>query len=210
MAAKEETQMEDNGKLLVPLEWYLKAGIHIGTKYKNKSVSNFIYKAKPNGLKILDIEKIDQRLRMAAKLLARYEPEKILVVCRRETGIKAVKKMSEITGMRNITGRYLPGLITNPEYHAYIEPEIMLVCDPWHDKQAIKDALISNIPVVALVGSNNSVENIDFAVPCNNKSKKSLPLIFYILGREYLKERGIIKDDKEYNVSLQDFTDENL
>ncbi len=210
MVAKEEVQMEDNGKLLVPLEWYLKAGIHIGTKYKNKSVSEFIYKAKPNGLKILDIEKIDQRLRMAAKLLAHYDPEKILVVCRRETGIKAVKKMSEITGMRNITGRYLPGLITNPEYHSYIEPEIMLVCDPWHDKQAIKDALISNIPVVALVGSNNSTENIDLAVPCNNKSKKSLPLIFYILGREYLKERGVIKDNKEYNVSLQDFTDENL
>jgi small subunit ribosomal protein S2 len=104
----------------------------------------------------------------------------------------------------------LPGTITNSEFDAFIEPKLLFVSDPWHDKQAIKDAVLSNIPIIGLVGSNNSVENVDFAIPCNNKSKKSLPLIYYVLGREYLKNKGLIKNDKGYTAKLEDFTDENL
>jgi len=208
---KEEEDRQGEGKdLLVPLEWYLKAGIHVGTKYKNKSVEEFIYKTKQSGLKILDIEKIDERLKLGAKFLSNYAPEEILLICRRETGHKGIKKLAELTGMRCVVGRYLPGTITNSEFPAFIEPKVILVSDPWHDKQAIKDAILCNIPIIGLVGSNNSVENIDFAIPCNNKSRKSLPLVFYILGREYLKNRKVIKSDKEYNAKLEDFADEEL
>ncbi|MBN1923360.1 MAG: 30S ribosomal protein S2 [Nanoarchaeota archaeon] len=215
MAAKKDKEEQDvkqteSENLLVPLDWYLKAGIHIGTKYKNKSVSDFIYKTKQSGLKILDIESVDNRLKLGAKLLSDYNPEDILLVCRRETGHKAVKKLAEITGMRCVIGRYLPGTITNAEFGAFIEPKLLVVSDPWHDKQAIKDAVLCNIPILGLVGSNNSVENIDFAIPCNNKSKKSLPLVYYILGREYLKNKGLIKNNEEYNAELKDFTDDNL
>lgn len=209
MATKtEEKNSEEN--LLVPLELYLKAGIHIGTKFQNEKVKDFIYKTKPSGLKILDIEKVNERLKLGGKFLANYEPEEILLVCRRETGHKAVKKLSELTGMRCIVGRYLPGSITNTKFSAFIEPKVLFVSDPWHDKQAIKDAVLCNIPIIGLIGSNNSIENIDFAMPCNNKSKKSLPLIYYILGREYLKNKGLIKKDEDYDADLEDFTDENL
>ena len=206
--AKEEKKSEAN--LLVPLELYLKAGIHIGTKYQNKSVKEFIYKTKSSGLKILDIEKVNERIKLGAKFLSQYAPEDILMVCRRETGYKAAKKLAEVTGMRCVIGRYLPGTITNPQFSAFIEPKLLFVSDPWHDKQAMKDAILCNIPILALVGSNNSVENVDFAIPCNNKSKKSLPLIYYILGREYLKNTGVIKKDKEYTAKLEEFTDEDL
>jgi small subunit ribosomal protein S2 len=210
--AKEESEVKENiqSQLLVPLDLYLKSGIHIGTKFKNKGIQDFIFKTKQNGLKIMDIEKIDERIKLAAKLLSDYEPGEIMLVCRRETGHKSVKKLAEITGMRCVTGRYLPGTITNAQFSFFIEPKIMLVSDPWHDKQAIKGAILSNIPVIALVGSNNLIEYVDLSIPCNNKSKKSLPLVYYLLGREYLKNKGIIKGDEEYNVSLEDFTDENL
>ncbi|MDD2678386.1 MAG: 30S ribosomal protein S2 [Candidatus Nanoarchaeia archaeon] len=209
---KDESEVKENiqSQLLVPLDLYLKAGIHIGTKFKNKSIEEFIFKTKQNGLKIMDIEKINEKILLAAKLLSDYEPGEIILVCRRETGHKPVKKLAEITGMRCITGRYLPGTITNPEFSFFTEPKIMIVADPWHDKQAIKGAILSNIPVIGLLGTNNSTEYVDFAIPCNNKSKKSLPLVYYLLGREYLKLKGIIKSDEEYNFTLEDFTDENL
>lgn len=205
-----EEEKKTEAELLVPLELYLKAGIHIGTKYQNKKVKDFIYKTKSSGLKILDIEKVNERLKLGGKFLSDYAPEDILIVCRRETGYKAAKKLAEVTGMRCVIGRYLPGTITNSKFAAFIEPKVLFVSDPWHDKQAIKDALLCNIPIIGLVGSNNSVENIDLAIPCNNKSKKSLPLIYYVIGREYLKNRGLIKKDKDFNAKLEDFTDENL
>lgn len=211
MAESVEVQVqEDDGSFLVPLDLYLKSGVHIGTKFENESVSDFVYKTKPTGLKILDVEKIDNRIKLGGKLLSNYPPEKILLVCRRETGYKPVKKLASITGMRCVVGRYLPGTITNVEFPAYFEPDVIVLCDPWHDKQALKDAVLCNIPVISLVGSNNSLENVDFAIPCNNKSRKSLPLIYYLLGREYLKNRDVIKKDEDYAVSLEDFSDEPL
>ncbi|VVB74632.1 30S ribosomal protein S2 [Candidatus Tiddalikarchaeum anstoanum] len=208
MTAKKEK--EEGANLLVPLDWYLKSAIHIGTKYKDKSVEAFIYKTKQQGIKILDVQKIDERLKIAGKFLAQYAPQDILIVCRRETGYKAVKKAASITGMKRITGRYLPGILTNPAYEGFFEPKLIVVCDPWPDRQVIKDARLCNIPIVALVGSSNSLENVDYAIPCNNKSKKSLPLVFWILGREYLKNRGLIKKDEDYTYKLEDFTDEDL
>ena len=205
---KEKTEPEDN--YLVPLDDYLKSGIHIGTKFENQSVKDFIYKTKPSGLKILDVQKVDERLRLGAKFLSQFDPQDILLVCRRETGHKAVKKLAEATGMRCIIGRYLPGTITNTQFSSFIEPKILFACDPWHDKQAVKDAVLCNIPIMALIGSNNSIESIDFPVPCNKKSRKSLPLIFYILAREYLKNKGIIKKDSDFKLKLEDFTDDEL
>ena len=207
----DENDIQENiSNLLVPLEEYLKAGIHIGTKYQNKSIKSFIYKTKSSGLKILDIKKVNDRLEDAGKFLANYEAKDILIVGRRETGFKAIKKMAELTGVRAITGRYLPGTITNPEFGAFIEPKLLLVTDPWHDKQVIKDAILCNIPILALVGSNNTTENVDLSIPCNNKSRKSLPLIFYILTREYLKNRELIKSNEEFTAKIEDFSDEEI
>ena len=51
MASKEE-------ELLVPLDDFLKAGIHIGTKYKTKYMEPFIYKARPDGLLVLNVQEV--------------------------------------------------------------------------------------------------------------------------------------------------------
>ncbi len=186
--------------MLVPRDVYLKSGVHIGSKFKNKFMEKYIYKIRPDGLSIFNVTKIDEKLRFAAKLLSKYEPEQILVVCRRDNGYKAVKEFGKATGARVVTGRYLPGSLTNPNYDKYIEPKIVLACDPWLDRQAITDAAKSNLPVISLAGSNSVPRYVDLVIPCNNKSKKSLGLIFYILAKEYLRERG-----KAISIKQKDF-----
>jgi len=197
MAEKEE-------KLLVDMEQYLKAGIHIGTKFKTSYMNKFIYKARPDGLFVLNLQKIDERLVQASTLLANYEPEDIIVVARRENSWKAAKAFGKATGIRVFAGRYPPGILTNPNLRTFMEAKIMIVTDAWPDRNAVKDALKVGIPIIGLCDTNNQANNIDFVVPCNNKGKKSLGLLFWILAREFMKKKGM-GDLKE---SLDDFTEQ--
>ena len=190
---------------LVALDKYLQSGIHIGAKYKTGFMEPYIYKTRPDGLHILNISKIDERIKAAAELLSKYEPEKILVVCRRDNGHKAIRAFEKSTGAKAIAGRYLPGTMTNPSFENFIEPEIVLVSDPWLDKQVVEDAVKSNIPIIALCDTNNTTGNVDLVVPCNNKGNKSLSIIYYILARDYLRNRGIIQKTAEPDVPMDDF-----
>ena len=195
-----------SNELLVPNEDYLRAGIHIGTKFKTKHMANFIYKTRPDGLSVLNITAIDQRIRLAAKLLAHYEPKDILVVCRRENGWKPVKKMAELIGCKYFAGRYPPGVLTNPNLKNFIEAKIILVTDSWPDRNAIFDAQKVGIPVIALCDTNNQANNIDLVVPCNNKGKKSLGLVYYLLTKEYMTNRGMINKG-QFPATVEDFTE---
>lgn len=195
-------------KLLVPTDTYLKSGIHIGTKFRTKYMENFIYKTRPDGLAVLNLQKIDERIKLAAHFLARYSPEDAIVACRRENGWKAAKAFGKATGVRVFAGRYQPGLLTNPALENYTETKIVVVADSWPDRNVVIDAVNMGIPVVALCDTNNQSNNIDLVVPCNNKGKKSLGLFFWILAREYLKVRGVIKSDEEFKEKLEDFTEE--
>ena len=85
---------------LIPLDNYLKVGIHIGTKFRTKYMAPFIYKTRPDGLVVLNVQDIDKRIRLAANLLSQYNPESILIVCRRENGWKSVNLFSKITGIK--------------------------------------------------------------------------------------------------------------
>ncbi|MBD3262789.1 30S ribosomal protein S2 [Candidatus Woesearchaeota archaeon] len=200
--------MAETEDLLVPMEQYLAAGIHIGTKFRTKDMEPFIYKVNPNGLSVLNIQKIDKRLRLAAKLLSKYDPEDILVVSRRENGWQAVKTFAKITNVKSYTGRYPAGVITNTNLDNFFEPEILLVIDPWPDKNAVNDAIKIGIPIIGLCDSNNTTNNIDFVLPCNNKGSKSLALIFKILATGYLQERGHLPKDKEIDTPLSEFIGE--
>ncbi len=202
--------MAEEEQFLVPSDVYLKSGIHIGTKFKTKYMESFIYKTRPDGLSVLNLQKIDERLRVAANFLAQYEPEDILIVSRRENAWKSLKKLQKLTGIRIFAGRYPPGIMTNAELENYLEVKIVLVADPWPDKNVIYDALKIGLPVIALCDTNNQSNKIDLVIPCNNKGKKSLGLIFYLLAREFLKNKKVIKSDQDFEklASLEDFTEE--
>lgn len=200
--------MAEQQDLLIDSNEYLKSGIHIGTKFKTKYMANFIYKMRPDGLSVLNLKKIDERIRLAANLLSHYEPEDILIVSRRENGWKALKKLHELTGIKVISGRYPPGILTNTNLKTFCEPKIIVVCDPWTDKNAVQDAIKIGLPVIALCDTNNQSNNIDLVVPCNNKGKKSVGLIFYLVARIFLRKKGLLKSDEELPAKLDDFVEE--
>jgi len=200
--------MAEEQQFLVPNDLYLKSGIHIGTKFRTKYMEQFIYKTRPDGLSVLNLQKIDERIRVCAKFLSQYAPEDILVVSRRENGWKPTKLFGKLTGAMVFAGRYPPGILTNPNLEIYIEPKIILVTDSWPDRNAVKDAVKIGIPVIALCDTNNQTNNIDLVVPCNNKGKKSLGLFFWILTREYLTNRGVISKSEELKETPEDFMEE--
>lgn len=199
---------ENDENLLIPNEDYLKSGIHIGTKFRTKYMENFVYKTRSDGLSVLNINEIDSRIGLAANLLSRYDPEDILVVSRRENGWKPVRMFAKVTGCKFFAGRYPPGILTNTQLKNFMEVKLILVTDIGPDKNAVKDALEIGIPVIALCDTNNATNNIDLVVPCNNKGKKSLGLIFWLLAREFLEKKGLTNKGQAFEYSVEDFADE--
>ena len=195
-------------QFLVPLDTYLKVGVQIGTKFRTKYMEQFIYRIRPDGLAVLNVQKIDERMSLAIKFLCKYNKEDILIVGRRENGLDAVKLFSKLTGIRSFAGRYPPGILTNPNLDIFIEAKVLLVTDPWPDRNAVFDAIKIGIPVVALCDTNNESNFVDIVVPCNNKGKKSLGLFFWIFAREFLKSKGVIKNDEEMTAKLDQFIEE--
>ncbi len=188
---------------LVPVEEYLAAGVHIGTQQKSKDMKRFIYRVRGDGLYILDIRETDDRIKTAAKFLNQFDPPKILVVTSRQYGQYPAKKFAETIGGTAVTGRFIPGMLTNQNLNGYMEPEVVVVTDPIGDSQAITEAVQSGLPVVALCDTNNMTSYIDLVIPTNNKGRKALSMVYYLLTREMLRLRGI-----STSLSIEDFETE--
>jgi small subunit ribosomal protein S2 len=190
----------------MPYEEYLSAGMHIGMKQQTSHMKKFVYKVREDGLAILDLQSIEKRIKIAARFLSKFE--RIMVVCRKMVGWKAAKKFAKIVNGKAIVGRFLPGTITNPSFPGYYEPDVVVITDPLLDTQAMKEAVKMHIPIVALCDTSNETELIDLIIPVNNKGRKSIARVYWLLAREILKERGKIKDDNEYEYKFEDFLTE--
>jgi small subunit ribosomal protein S2 len=186
---------------LIPKQDYLSAGIHIGMKSRTKDMKNFIFKVREDGLAVLDLKILDERLRIAAKFLA--DKKKILAVGRKLNSHLPLKKFAEAVKCDFVIGRFMPGTLTNPNYEKFIEPDVVVLTDPLSDYQALREALNSRIPIIALCDTFNETRNIDLIIPCNNKGRKSLGVIYWLLAKEILKSRG----EKEFKYKLEDFTE---
>ena len=195
------------GKMLTKRENYLSAGVHIGTTLKTKDMSRFIYKTRPNGLGVLNVAELDKRLAMLAKYMAKHD---VLVVGRSKNAKKPLEMFSKATGAKVVAGRFMPGTLTNHQSKNYMEPDAILLVDPSIDKQAMKEAIKSRIPIFAICDTFNTTSYVDFVIPANNKSKKSIGLIFYLLARQILLERREIKSAKEFKFKPKDFMGEEL
>jgi small subunit ribosomal protein S2 len=203
--SKEEEKKTGEESSMVPVEDYLKAGIHIGSKYKTGDMERYIYKTRQDGLHVLDIKTVDDRIKMVADFLSTYEPSSVLVVAERIYARKPTIRFGELTGINVITRRFVPGTLTNPKKTGFIEPSVVIVADPGVDKQVLDEAKKSNIPVIALCDTNNLLKNVDVALPMNNKGKKALALVYWLLAREILRNRGIIKKEEDFKVSVEEF-----
>lgn len=192
-------------KTLVPTKKYLQTGSHIGSKFKTGGMSKYIFKKRKDGLKVLDVSTIDDKIRTAGSFLSVYEPEKIAIVSRKQYGQTPVKKFAKTTGAKAFLGRFVPGTFTNPTGKEFFEPKILIVTDPSSDKQSIQEAVKIRIPIIALCSTDNSVENIDLIIPINNNGRQSLALVYWLIAREYQKNRGAIKDYDEFNETPESF-----
>lgn len=186
----EDVMPDEEADLLIPVEDYLAAGIHIGTQQKTKSMERFIHRVRTDGLYVLDVSQTDERIRTAASFLANYEPEQILVASSRQYGRFPAEKFADAVGARARTGRFIPGTLTNPAYEGYIEPDVVVVTDPIGDSQAVKESITVGIPVIAMCDSNNTTSNVDLVVPTNNKGRKALSVVYWLLANETLDRRG--------------------
>jgi small subunit ribosomal protein S2 len=185
---------------LVPIDEYLAAGVHIGTQQKTENMMKFVYRVRTDGLYVLDIQSTDERIKMVANFLSKYEPSRILVVSARQYGQYPAMKFAKAIGTRAMVGRFIPGTLTNPTVEAFFEPDVIIVTDPAGDAQVIKEAVNIGIPVVALCDTNNMTSNVDMVIPTNNKGRKALSLIYWLLAREIAKTNGT-----HFNYQFEDF-----
>ncbi len=197
--------MAEKPTMLVKQETYLEAGVHIGTKIRTNDMEEFIFKRRDDGLYILDLRKADERLLLASKLLSKYKPEDVLVVASRTYSGNPASKFAALTGVDLIRGRFIPGTMTNLDYKNFKEPSVIFVCDPKGEKEAIVEASRNGIPIISLADTDNETKFLDLVIPINNKGKKSLALVFYILSRELMLSQGKIKSYEEFPHEISYF-----
>ena len=195
----------ENTELLVAEDIYLTSGVHIGTQQKSADMKDFIYKVRQDGLYVLDVKKTDDRIRATAKFLARFDPKRILVVSARQYGQRPAREFSKAIGAPAFAGRFVPGTLTNPANPGFMEPEVLVVTDPAADKQALNEALNLGIPIVAMCDANNETRNVDLVIPTNNKGRRALACVYWLLTREVLLARGDLKDPADYKLEIEDF-----
>lgn len=205
--AKEEQKKEaqKHEDMMTSEETYMTSGIHIGTRQKTADIKEFIYKVRNDGLYIIDVKKTDERIKIAAKFLTKYDPSKILVVSVRQYGQKPIRKLAEHTGISILDGRFRPGTLTNPSSKGFFEPDLIFVTDPLADMQALYEAKNTGIPVIGLCDTNNETKYLDLVIPTNNKGRRALALVYWLLTRAILKEQGKIKTYDDFTPPIEDF-----
>ena len=187
--------MSEEASLLLPFESYEENAVNIGTQQKSADMARFIDTVRDDGLYLLDVNMTDSRIRTTAEFLNKFEAPRIMVVSARQYGQRPARKFAEAVGAHSAVGRFIPGSLTNPALRSYVEPDILFVTDPAADQQALKEAVNTGLPVVGIVDANNNLRNVDIAVPANNKGRRSLALIYWLLAREVLKVRGETTDE---------------
>ena len=192
-------------ELLIDEDTFLTCGVHIGTKQKSKDMEPYIYKVRDDGLRILNVNMTSEKVVEAAQFLKDFDPKDVLVVSARQYGWKPATKFAESCGFECIAGRFTPGRLTNPEMRFFIEPKIIVLTDPAADAQAFREATNIKIPVIAMCDSNNLTKNVDIVIPGNNKGRRSLALIYWLLSREILRIRGELAADEDLEETIDDF-----
>ena len=195
----------ESKELLIDEDTFLTCGVHIGTKQKSRDMEPYVHKVREDGLRILNVNLTSEKIVEAANFLKEQEPQDVLVVSARQYGWKPAKKFANTCGFRCIAGRFTPGRLTNPEMRTFIEPKIIILTDPAADAQAFREAINIKIPVIAMCDSNNLTNNVDLIIPGNNKGRRSLALIYWLLSREILRIRGELGTDEDLEETIDDF-----
>ena len=186
-------------------ELFVKNGLYIGSRIKVKHMEKFIYRLRPDGVYLIDINKTIERLNIAAKFISYFKPEEVVVVSTHIYGINPVKKFCEHTRCVPIVEHFEPGTFTNPSLKTYLEPELVLVSDPRYDSQAVIEAKIARIPVIGMCSTDNVISNVDLVIPMNNRGRLALPYAFWYLAKRVLIERGELTPELAERIKPEEF-----
>jgi small subunit ribosomal protein S2 len=183
----------------------ISTGIRVGTLVKTKSMVPFISRIRHDGLHIIDVNKTINRVEVAGKFIARSDIKRVVVCSSKDYGKTPVEMFCSLTEAIPMVGRFMPGTFTNPLFSKHIDPEIVMVVDPSLDAQPIDEAKKVGTPVIALCDTNNVTENIDVVIPANNRGRKALAAIFWLLTKSVLTNTGILPPDEQLKYSIEDF-----
>ena len=188
---KEQVKAKKKSDMLVPLEEYVKAGIYLGTKVVTPDMRPFVYRRRADGLAIFNTDLIDEKMKEGVEYLSQFNPEDIILSCKRQAGWRAAAMFSRLTGIRIFTKKYPAGILTNTQLPDFFENELTVVFDSWLDKNALNDTLTVKKKVLMICDTNNFAKGTNKVIIGNNKSARSLGLIFYLLTKGYCKAKKI-------------------
>lgn len=196
-------EKEEKKDMLVSIEDYLKSSIHLGTRVITPHMKSYVYRRRADGLAVFNTDLLDEKLKEGAEYLAQFDPSQIVITCKREAGWHAVKLFGETLGIKTFTKKYPAGTLTNTNLKDFFEVDLVFIVDPWLDKNALSDANRMKIKVLSICDTNNYTFGIEHLIPGNNKSAKSLGMIFHLLTKLYIEKRKL--DIKI--PSIQEFVD---
>ena len=183
----------------------LATGIRVGTQVKTKFMKSFITTASPEGLYMLDLDITLEKIKTAAKFINRVGTDNLIVCTGRRYAETPIEKFCEMLGSKKLLGRFMPGTLTNPSLPYYIEPKLVLISDPQVDEQAITEATNAGIPVIGIANTDNITSKLDVIIPANNRGRKALATVYWLLVRQILIERGELKEDESMKYEIDDF-----
>ena len=197
---KEQIKLKKRTEMLIPLEEYVKAGIYLGTQVVTPMMRQFVYRRRADGLAIFNTDLIDEKLKEAIEFLIKFDAKEIILICKREAGWKAAEMFGELTGIRVFSKKYPAGILTNIRLPTFFENEMTIITDQWIDKNALNDTLKVHKKVLMICDTNNFPKGATQIIIGNNKSPKSIGLIFYLLARGFCKAKGIKKEIPDLEV----------
>ena len=183
----------------------LATGVRIGTPVRTKTMEPFTARPRPDGLHMIDYVKTLQRIDVAGKFIAFTGAKNTVVYTSREHGAKAVEKFCELTGAMSRIGRFMPGTFTNPLYPGHLDAELVVVADPMSDTQAMVEAGKLGVPVIAVCDTDNITDDVDLVIPGNNRGRKAIAAIFWLLARATLTHAGVLAADQPMKYTIEDF-----
>ena len=183
----------------------LSTGIRVGTNVKTKFMIPFITKASPEGLYMLDLDITIEKIKTAAKFINRLGTDNLIVCSGRQYAETPIEKFCEMLGAKKLLGRFMPGTLTNPSLPYYIEPKLVFISDPQVDEQAIIEATNAGIPIIGIANTDNLTSNLDVIIPANNRGRKALATVYWLLVRQILIEKGELKENESMKYDIDDF-----